>query len=90
MNSVNRTRTYARNVNNIAVDVVTDDPSTLFHPDIACQFIVVPDGTLTGAIYVNNEWTNPLPMPVPAETESTSPNQSTWLTRLSNLWRTPT
>ncbi|MBX9900805.1 MAG: hypothetical protein K2Y28_08485 [Burkholderiaceae bacterium] len=51
--------TYARKIDNVAVDVVTKDPATMFHPDIASQFIVVPNGTLNGATWANNAWTNP-------------------------------
>ena len=57
--------TYARNVNNQAIDVVTADPTTLFHADVAAQFIVVPDGTETGAKLTNGIWTNPAPYVAP-------------------------
>ena len=53
--------TYARNVNNQAVDVVTVDPTTLFYAGVAAQFIIVPDGTETGATLANGVWTNPAP-----------------------------
>lgn len=53
--------TYARNVNNQAVDVITTDPATTFHADIAAQFIVVSDGTKTGATWNGSTWTNPAP-----------------------------
>jgi len=57
--------TYARNVSNSAVDIITENPTMLFTPQIAAEFIVVPDGTETGAIYdpVTQAWTNPLPPP---------------------------
>ena len=57
--------TYARNVNNVAVDVTTANPATLFYPTIAAEFITVPDGTVDGATYSNGIWTNP-PAPTPA------------------------
>ena len=57
--------TYARNVNNVAVDVTTTNPATIFYPSIAAEFIVVPDGTEGGATYENGIWTNPPTPPVP-------------------------
>lgn len=61
-------KTYARNVNNQAVDVTTTDPATLYHADVAAQFVVVPDGTLTGATYdpAAKKWTNPATPAAPA------------------------
>lgn len=53
--------TYARKVNNQAVDVTTSDPKTIFHPEIAAQFIIVPNGTQNGAQYDGAEWVNPAP-----------------------------
>jgi hypothetical protein len=61
--------TYARNVGGQAIDVTTTDPATIFHADIAAQFIVVPAGTETGAMLVNGVWVNPpAPAPAPAPT----------------------
>ena len=57
--------TFARIVDGAAVDVTTINPSAIFHPEIAAQFIVVPDGTETGATYADGIWTNP-PPPEPA------------------------
>ena len=57
--------TYARNVNNQAVDVITTDPATTFHADIAAQFIIVPNGTETGATLANGVWENPAPYVAP-------------------------
>ena len=54
--------TWARNVNNQAVDVVTTNPASLFHLEIAAQFVIVPDGTENGATYAGEEWTNPTPV----------------------------
>ena len=47
------------------VDVVTADPATLFHPDLATEFVVVPDGLGAGATQVAGVWTNPPPPPPP-------------------------
>lgn len=55
--------TYARNVNNVATDVTTTNPTTIFYPTIAAEFVTVPDGTQNGATYANGTWTNP---PAPA------------------------
>lgn len=56
-------KTYARNVNNVATDVTTTDPATIFHPDIAAQFVVVPNGTVNGATFASGTWTNPVSVP---------------------------
>ncbi len=56
-------KTYARNVNNVAVDVTTTDPTTIHHPDIAAQFVVVPNGTVNGATFASGTWTNPVAVP---------------------------
>lgn len=48
---------YARIVNDIAVDVVTAPPATLFTPDLASQFTVVPDieqGSVRLPVIVND------------------------------------
>lgn len=52
--------TYARNVDGQAVDVTTGNPEDLYHPDLASQFIIVPDGTENGATYAGGVWTNPV------------------------------
>lgn len=60
--------TWARIINGQAVDVVTTDPSSLFHPDLASEFVTVPDGTENGATFANGTWTAPVPpveAPVP-------------------------
>ena len=60
--------TWARSVNNQAADVTTTDPSTIFHPAVSAQFMVVTDGTKNGATFANGAWTNPptpAPMPEP-------------------------
>jgi hypothetical protein len=53
--------TYAQINNGIASEVVTSNPFTIFHPDVAVQFSIVPDGTETGAILTNGVWTNAAP-----------------------------
>lgn len=47
--------TWARNANNSVVDVTTMDPSLIYYPTLAAQFIPVPDGTQNG-------WTWPVPV----------------------------
>lgn len=53
--------TYARKINNQAVDVTMSDPATSFHSTLAAQFIVIPDGTENGAIWNGISWLNPIP-----------------------------
>jgi hypothetical protein len=61
--------TWARSINNQAVDVTTSDPKALFESSVAAQFIEVPDGTVNGAVYINGSWTNPQPVqPAPQPT----------------------
>ncbi len=68
--------TYARNVNNVAVDVTTTNPSTIFYPTVAAEFITVPDGTQNGATYTNGTWTNPpASAPAPARYPALTPMQ---------------
>lgn len=57
--------TWARKVNDVATDVQTVDPATIFHPDLATQFIEVPDGTQNGAEYKGGKWVAPTPVPEP-------------------------
>jgi hypothetical protein len=57
--------TYARVQNNIVLDVVAFNPSEHFHPDVAQQYALVPEGTLPNAQLVNGEWVNPPPRPLP-------------------------
>jgi hypothetical protein len=56
---------YARIVNGQAIDVTTGNPAELFHPDVAIQFVEVPDGTQNGATLVDGVWTPPAPAPEP-------------------------
>lgn len=51
------TTTYARMVDGRAVDVMTSDPAEVFHPDVAEQFVIVPNGTQTGDMNNNGAWT---------------------------------
>ena len=59
---------YANIVNNIAVDV-SDDPATHYHPDIAAQFVEVPDEVQTGWVLGGDgSWSAPVavdPQPEP-------------------------
>ena len=59
--------TYARNVNDIAVDVTTTDPATIYYPTVAAEFIIVPADVENGWVYdkATKLWTAPLPVPVP-------------------------
>lgn len=49
--------TYARIVNGEALDTVTVDPAELFHPDLASEFVTVPDGTAHGDRFDGETWT---------------------------------
>ena len=53
--------TWARVINNSAVDVVTSDPTKLFHPAIAAEFIVVSDSVKDGWSYnpISATWAVP-------------------------------
>ena len=57
---------FARVIDNVAVDVSTD-PSNCFHPDIAAQFVEVPDNVENGWIYdeTAKTWSAPTPQPEP-------------------------
>lgn len=69
--------TYARIVSGHAVDVTTGDPAELFHPDVAAEFVTVPDGTGNGDHYDGSTWTKapppaaPAPEPLPVLTPMT-------------------
>lgn len=39
-------KTYARIVGGLATDVTATDPYLIFHPLVAAEFYVVPDGTV--------------------------------------------
>jgi hypothetical protein len=67
--------TWARVIGGEAIDVTTTTPTSIFHADVAAQFVVVPDGTVTGAITADGGKTftvpTELPAPVPAVTYPT-------------------
>ena len=55
----------ARIVNSVAVDVVIGDPAKFFHPDIAKDFVPVPDEVQAGWQFVGGQWQAPvIPDPV--------------------------
>lgn len=57
--------TYARIINNIAVDISTD-PAAHFHPSIAAEFQLVPDNVQSGWRLMEGIWTEPAPVDPPA------------------------
>lgn len=57
--------TYARIVSGGAVDVTTVAPATLYHADVAAEFVTVPDGTQNGDQFDGKTWTRPAPPPPP-------------------------
>ena len=52
----------ARIVNSVAVDVVTGDPAEFFHPDIAKDFVPVPEQVESGWTVTAGEWSAPAPV----------------------------
>lgn len=58
---------YARIIDNIVVEVVTNNPNEIFHPSIAEQFVEVPDTVTpeskldpeTGEWIINNTYLDP-------------------------------
>lgn len=58
---------FARIINNVAVDV-SADPENCFHPDIAAEFVAVPDTVQAGwAKGADGKWSAPVtPEPEPA------------------------
>ena len=55
---------FARIINEIAVDVSTD-PAHCFHPDIAREFVSVPDEVRPGWVRKDGQWSAPEPVPQP-------------------------
>lgn len=55
---------FARIIDNVAVDVCTD-PAHCFHPDIAREFVQVPDEVQEGWIRADGKWSAPAPAPQP-------------------------
>jgi len=66
---------YARNVNDVAVDVTTTDPTTIYYPTVAAEFIVVPADVQDGWVYneTTKKWSAPPPVPVPPTPEPVPP-----------------
>jgi len=55
---------YARIDQYTAVEVVSQDPATLFHPAVAAMFIVVPDEVVAGStVDGDGVWSPPVPVP---------------------------
>lgn len=51
---------FARIINNVAIDV-SPDPENHFHPDIAAEFVSVPDSVVPGSTRDGNgNWTPPV------------------------------
>ena len=67
---------YARIINDVAVDVSTD-PENHFHPDIAAQFVDVPDSVVQGSTRdATGVWHDPVvpePEPTPVVYPQVSP-----------------
>lgn len=51
---------YARIINNVAVDVRSDNPENYFTPEIASQFVEVPDQIEDHWYLINDVWTAPI------------------------------
>lgn len=49
---------YARIIGGVAIDV-SPDPSASYHPEVAAEFIVVPDEVRGGWARVGGQWTPP-------------------------------
>lgn len=59
---------YARISNGVAVDVVEADPTGLFHPSLAADFVQVPAEVVVGSRLVDGAWIAPDPLaPEPAD-----------------------
>lgn len=56
---------YARIINDVAVDV-SSNPAEQFHPDIAAEFVAVPDEVRQGWRLVSGTWTEPAPVELSA------------------------
>lgn len=67
---------FARIVAAFAVDVRTESPEGFFTPEVAAEFITVPDQVENGWQLVNGEWqapTPPEPIPTPEPTPEPIP-----------------
>lgn len=62
---------YAFIKDNIAVEVVTNDPFMLFIPHYAEQFQIVDDNCQSGMVLQNGGWELPAPLPAPVPQEIT-------------------
>lgn len=61
---------YAWIENNTVRDVCPGIPAECYHPDIAVYYDTqIPDDILPGATLVDGEWTNPVPVAPPTDTE---------------------
>lgn len=65
--------TWARVLNNIALEVTAVDPAGRFVPEIEQQFLEVPNGTEQGATRSGDVWTNPPPPPPPVTPDPVIP-----------------
>jgi len=54
---------YARIINSIAVDTRVDSPEAYFTPNIAAEFVQVPDTVQDGWIQTGSDWAAPPPPP---------------------------
>lgn len=60
--------TYARIVNNTAVDVRTESPEGCFTPEVVAEFVTVPDEVENGWVLAGGVWSAPVvPDPVPVD-----------------------
>lgn len=73
---------FARIVAAVAVDVLTEPPEGFFTPEIAAEFIEVPDEVQDGWLLNDGAWLapatpgpDPKPMPAPTESPKVSPVQ---------------
>ena len=56
---------FARIINNTAVDVRTESPEGFFTPEIAAEFVEVPDQVEDGWTVTDDVWSAPPPAPEP-------------------------
>lgn len=63
---------YARIIDNIVAETVTQDPALIFHPDLAAQFAAVPESVERGMIHDPETDTFALP-PAPEPQPATPP-----------------
>lgn len=63
---------YARVVSDTAIDVRTTSPEGYFTPDVAAQFVTVPDEVENGWLYDGSTWSAP-PVPEPVDPGEPAP-----------------